>query len=291
MGHKRVRLLDLLQTRFPEISKKELHARAVCGEVFVGGERVRDPGTPVDPQAELSLTRAPYVSRGGEKLEHALMSWNLPVRGKIFLDAGSSTGGFTDCLLQHGAEGVHAVDVGYNQIDFSLRTDSRVFLHERTNLMELTSLNPAPEAATADLSFRSIVGAAVKLLELTREEWAVVLIKPQFEYAAGAGAGNTGAPGDFAGVIESPKRLAEVLRETVSRLDNRGIPVLRLLESPIRGRKGNREFLALIGREPAGALGEVPRPPGTDTPSSHYSGSPAEVIDGIRRESDRGKDR
>ena len=247
MGTKRIRLLELLETRFPETGKKELHAMTVCGEVYVDGERIRDPGHMTDPRAEVTVNRSPYVSRGGIKLEKALDTWSIPVEGKVFLDAGSSTGGFTDCLLKHGAETVHSVDVGYNQIDYSLRRDSRVILNERTNLMDVTGLDPPPHAATADLSFRSIVTAAAKLLELTLEGWAIVLIKPQFEYAARP---RTGA-GDFGGVIDEPEILAEILADTTAALESRSIPVARLLESPIRGRKGNREFLALIGRDPA----------------------------------------
>jgi 23S rRNA (cytidine1920-2'-O)/16S rRNA (cytidine1409-2'-O)-methyltransferase len=246
---KRKRLLDLLLERFPETAKKELHARSVCGEVYVNGERIRDPGFPVDPDAEISIRGSVYVSRGGEKLEAALDSWNPPVGGKVFLDAGASTGGFTDCLLKHGAAAVHAVDVGYNQIAFPLRRDSRVLLHERTNLMDLHDLDPEPHAAVADLSFRSIVGAAARLLELTLEGWAIVLIKPQFEYAAAVRDEGGDDPEDFGGVIEDPRRLADILEETVHALEGRGAHVRRLKESPLRGRKGNREYLALIGAD------------------------------------------
>jgi 23S rRNA (cytidine1920-2'-O)/16S rRNA (cytidine1409-2'-O)-methyltransferase len=271
MGTKRVRLLDLLRSKFPETGKKELHAITVCGEVYVDDERIRDPRHMTDPGAEITISRSAYVSRGGEKLEYALESWELPMKEKIFLDAGSSTGGFTDCLLKHGAKAVHSVDVGYNQIAYTLRRDPRVILHERTNLMDLTDLSPVPHAAVADLSFRSIVGAAAKLLGLTREGWAIVLIKPQFEFAARSREGTA----DFGGVVDEPERLADILDETLAALESRSIPVAGLLESPIRGRKGNREFLAHIGRDPAGGI-----PGKTST-------TPADVIEGLRREAGR----
>lgn len=271
MGTNRVRLLDLLLSKFSETGKKELNSMIVCGEVYVDGERIRDPRHMADPGAEITISRSAYVSRGGKKLEYALETWDLPMKGKIFLDAGSSTGGFTDCLLKHGAKAVHSVDVGYNQIAYTLRRDPRVILHERTNLMDLTELCPVPHAAVADLSFRSIVGAAAKLLGLTREGWAIVLIKPQFELAAGFQ--NTAT--DFGGVVDEPERLADILEETLAALELRNIAVAGLLESPIRGRKGNREFLAHIGRDPAGG---IPGKPST---------TPADVIEGLRREACR----
>lgn len=271
MGTKRIRLLDLLRSKFPETGKKELHAMTVCGEVYVDDERIRDPRHMTDPSAEIRISRSAYVSRGGEKLEYALEAWELPMKDKIFLDAGSSTGGFTDCLLKHGAKAVHSVDVGYNQIAYTLRRDPRVILHERTNLMDLTDLSPVPHAAVADLSFRSIVGTAAKLLGLTREGWAIVLIKPQFEFAARSRDGAA----DFGGVVDEPERLADILGETLAALESRSIPVAGLLESPIRGRKGNREFLAHIGRDPPGGI------PG------RTSTTPADVIEGLRREAGR----
>lgn len=285
MGTKRVKLLDLLHKKYPRISRKELHARTVCGEVYVNGERIREPNRLVDPDAEPAVHRSPYVSRGGEKLEGALRIWGLPVEDKTFLDAGSSTGGFTDCLLKYGAKAVHAVDVGYNQIAFSLRRDSRVILHERTNLMDLVRLDPPPHAAVADLSFRSIVGAAGRLLGLTLERWAVILIKPQFEYAAAPQNGSD----EFTGVLEDPKLLADIIAETVRGLEDRGIEVVRLLESPIRGRKGNREFLALIGRDPADSGTE-----NTCSDSGTVSGArayaPAEIISRLYGEADSTKE-
>ncbi len=242
--------------------------------MLVNGERIRDPALRVAADALIEMpSRQRYVSRGGEKLHAALEEWSAPVRGKVFLDAGASTGGFTDCLLQFGARAVHAVDVGYNQLDYRLRRDSRVIVHERTNLMHLESLDPPADAAVADLSFRSLRGAARKLLSLSGEGWAIVLVKPQFEFASAlkrAGAGRSpgsrgrgrspvrgrSAPRDVAdfnsatnfeaGVVRDPDVLQEILLSLRRDLAADGITVQGELASPVAGRRGNREFLFLL---------------------------------------------
>lgn len=239
----RMRLLDSMYARYPEHTREELLALVLCGDVIVEGERIRDPRHPVRPDAVITLARdldearARYVSRGGAKLEHALRVWRLPVEGRVFVDAGSSTGGFTDCLLRHGARAVHAVDVGYNQLDYRLRTDERVIVHERTNIMHTQHLDPAPQAATADLSFRSLRGAASHLLHLVGRRWAVLLIKPQFEWDA--------PPDGFTGTVPGAE-IPEILRTTLEALEEEEIGLVGLEESPLRGRKGNREFLVLV---------------------------------------------
>lgn len=238
---------------------------------------MRDPAARVARGAVIELQSRPrYVSRGGEKLHAALAAWSIPVQDKVFVDAGASTGGFTDCLLQSGARVVHAVDVGYNQLDYRLRCDSRVIVHERTNLMDLEPLEPPPDAAVADLSFRSLRGAARKLLSLTSAGWGIVLVKPQFELASalktgsggrgrrdrGSGYGNARGATELdagaalgAGVI----RDADVLREILLRLQRDlradGVLVKRALSSPLVGRRGNREFLFLIERSEANHAG------------------------------------
>jgi len=245
----RIRLLDRLCELHPESDREELLALVLCGDVAVDEERVRDPRALIARDARISTAIAEdgsreYVGRGALKLEHAIRSWNLPVRGKVFVDAGASTGGFTDCLLAHGARHVHAVDVGYNQLDYRLRSDARVDSHERVNIMHVTSLEPPANAGVADLSFRSIRGAARHLLELTSEGWAVVLVKPQFEWDA--------PPASFDGTVPEAE-VARIVRVTLEGLvDERAFPAA-LLESPIRGRKGNREFLVLIRAEESSA--------------------------------------
>lgn len=236
---KKVPLLHLLREAFPQEPKERLLARIVCREVTVDGQLVSDPKQLVPADGLIDFIDVdPYVSRGGLKLEKALRAWELPVSGKVFLDAGSSTGGFTDCLLQFGAAAVHAVDVGYNQLAWSLRTDRRVYVHERTNIMHLKELDPPAAAAVADLSFRSVSGAARALLDLTSERWAVILIKPQFELHTRIL--------EFDGVIRDQRLRIEILLNLIDTLSEEGVAIRRICTSPITGTKGNVEYLALI---------------------------------------------
>ena len=236
---KSVPLIEFLQNAHPEIPRKELYARIMCGEVSVSGECVRDPKMKIDPEGHVEFRSRPYVSRGGIKLEAAIKAWELPVAGKVFVDAGSSTGGFTDCLLQHGARLVHAVDVGHNQLDYRLRSDNRVLVHERTNIMKVSILEPQPHAAVADLSFRSIRKAAAHLLCMTIEKWMVALVKPQFEISPGL-------EQDFTGVVRSKETLEKVLLQVCDGLRKEDIVIGDILSSPIAGRKGNQEFLFFL---------------------------------------------
>lgn len=242
-------LLDILINRYPDIKKKELFARVLCGEVLVQGERVKDPQRLFQENSALSISRPRYVSRGGVKLAYALKEWNYKVEGKVFLDAGCSTGGFTDCLLQHGALKVHAVDVGYNQLAFSLRRDPRVIVHERTNIMDIYHLKPVPYAAVADLSFRSITGAALKILSLTSGGECLALIKPQFEVRD--------SDENFNGVIKSREIRKSVVLGTLEKLYSEGSYPHRILISPIQGKKGNQEFLLLLKKGPGPTLPEI----------------------------------
>ncbi len=233
-------LLELLAAQFPLYSREELYGMILCREVLVNGGRIMNPREMVAEDALLAIAPARFVSRGGEKLEYALERWGISVTGLLMLDAGASTGGFTDCLLQHGAQGVYAVDVGYNQLSYRLRSDERVTVMERTNIMQVDSLNPLPDAAVADLSFRSIRGAAGKVLSLTSQHWMIALIKPQFELD------EYEAPEDFSGVIHDEDLVESVLAATLRNLAAEAVTAVGLLTSPITGRKGNREFLALL---------------------------------------------
>ncbi len=237
MARSRVPAIERLVSLLPEYSREELLALILCGDARFDGETVRDPRQDVRPDAEVSFRNQEFVSRGGIKLDHALGVWGVDVAGKVFLDAGSSTGGFTEALLLRGAAGVHAVDVGYNQLDYILRTDSRVIVHERTNIMDVTALEPEPEAAVADLSFRSLFGAASHILGLTSGRWAVLLLKPQFEW--------TNPPTEFDGTVPDA-RASEIVVATVERLAEESVFAHDCIESPIRGRAGNREFLLLV---------------------------------------------
>lgn len=232
-------LLERMTNEFPFLSRDEIYAHILCGEVKVNEHKEKNPKNPVASQDIIEIIKKKYVSRGGIKLEEALRVWDVVCRGKIFIDGGSSTGGFTDCLLQHGAAGVHAVDVGYNQIDYRLRKDSRVYVHEKTNIMDITSLNPQPHAAVADLSFRSIHGAATKLMQLVSEKYVIALIKPQFEI-------DTSRYTDFNGVISNNRVLLDTMNIVVDRLYAMDIPVAGVILSPIKGKKGNVEFLFLF---------------------------------------------
>ena len=239
---KLVRLLDRLCTSHPDREREELLAHVLCGDVSVNGECTRDPRRKIPADAHVAISARRYVGRGALKLEHAIERWSLPVSGNVFLDAGASNGGFTDCLLQHGARIVHAVDVGWNQLDYRLRSDPRVRAHERTNIMDVRRLDPPPVAAAVDLSFRSLRGAASHVFGLVGRRWAVLLLKPQFEWGD--------APDAFDGTVPG-SALPDILARTLGALANEALPLADLCESPIRGRKGNREFLLLVRNDEA----------------------------------------
>lgn len=255
MARPRARLIELLAERFPERNEKALYAAVLRGEVSVDGEKALKPGALVSTVAELALRPLPpYVSRGGEKLARALAAWGIDCRGLVFLDAGCSTGGFTDCLLARGAAAVIAVDVGPNTLAWSLRTDPRVIVREGTNVMSLRpgDLSPRPHAAVADLSFRSLRGAAPRILGLASLGWGIFLLKPQFEWRD--------PPAEFRGVIEEAPRARQIAAELLEELAAEGVRAWGAVASPIRGRRGNRELLVLLAADGA----EPPARPGLD---------------------------
>ena len=204
------------------------------------------PGTQVDDRAELHVERPPrFVSRGGEKLAHALDAFAVDVAGRDCLDVGASTGGFTDCLLQAGARRVIAVDVGYGQLHPRLRADPRVTVLERTNVRDLTGLPFAPELVVCDVSFISLRVALPAALRLAQQGWeAVVLVKPQFE----AGRAET-----TKGVVRSPEVQRKTLRTVSEAAAGWDGAVVGVVDSGLPGPKGNREFfLHLVnGADPA----------------------------------------
>ncbi|MBO7094309.1 MAG: TlyA family RNA methyltransferase [Spirochaetia bacterium] len=235
---KKVPLLTLLKKTYPEYSSDKLYSHILCGEVIVDGGVIKNPKELFPEDTPVVLADKKYVSRGGFKLEKALDIWHIDVKGKVVLDAGSSTGGFTDCLLQHGAALVHAVDSGSNQLDFKLRQNPAVLVREKTNIMDVTALDPQPDIAVCDLSFRSIVHAASHILSLTREKKLIALVKPQFE--------ERGLVPGFDGVIKKEEDLRRVLPETERLLAEDNTYITDMIESPILGTKGNREFLCII---------------------------------------------
>jgi 23S rRNA (cytidine1920-2'-O)/16S rRNA (cytidine1409-2'-O)-methyltransferase len=216
------------------------------GKVWVGGKRVDKAGVQVTREEVIEIRgeTCPYVSRGGTKLEKALDHWQLPVRGKTFLDAGASTGGFTDCLLQRGADRVFAVDVGYGQLAWKLQRDKRVVNIERTNIRYLTKtqLPGEPDSAVIDVSFISLRKVIPKVLELIKKGGDIIaLIKPQFEVAKG----KVGKRG----VIRDSRTHESVIEEISSFAIETGLAVKGVVESPLMGPKGNREFFIFLKEE------------------------------------------
>jgi len=228
-------------------SREKAKAAVMAGLVFIDGERVWKAGTKVSRTARFTVQGAPhpYVSRGGLKLEKALREFFIDVKGKVMIDIGASTGGFTDCALRHGAAAVYAVDVGYNQLDWSLRNDPRVIVMERTNFRYLKPgdlSGPPPEFAAIDVSFISLKLIFPPLSAiLTPSGEAVALIKPQFE----AGREKVGT-----GIVRDPAVHAEVLEKVLQYALEQGFGLRGLTFSPIKGGEGNIEFLGYFTKNP-----------------------------------------
>ncbi len=246
MTAKKRRADQLLVERGLAPSRARAQAMILAGVVFSGERRVDKPGESLPEGTGLAVRGQdhPWVSRGGLKLEHGLRHFDLSPRGRICLDIGASTGGFTDVLLAHGAAHVHAVDVGHGQLAWKLRNDPRVVVHERTNARHLSrDIVPEPiEVLVCDASFiglRTVLPAALALC--ARGAWAIALIKPQFE----AGPEAVGRKG----VVRDPAVHRQVC-EDVARWW-RAQPewsVLGVTESPVTGPEGNREFLVAACR-------------------------------------------
>ncbi|MGE5593955.1 MAG: TlyA family RNA methyltransferase [Betaproteobacteria bacterium] len=247
--------MDVLLVDLGTFETREKARRAImAGEVFVDGARQDKPGAKVPPSAtiEVKPTKDPYVSRGGEKLEKALREFGVEVAGKVAIDVGASTGGFTDCLLRHGARRVYAIDAGYGQLAWELRNDPRVVVCERTNVRYLTR-EAVPEQAdvcTIDVSFISITKFLEHLLTfLSAGACIVALVKPQFE----AGREKVGK----GGVVRDPDVHAETLLRVIEFMMGCGMEIRGITYSPIKGPAGNIEFLvyAVKGREQGHGLG------------------------------------
>jgi len=226
------RLDVLLVERGLAESRSQAQALVLAGLV-PGHEK---PGEQVDEHADLELkARPPFVSRGGEKLAHALDAFGIDPGGLDCLDVGASTGGFTDVLLQRGAARVIAVDVGYGQLHSRLRADERVTVLERTNARELGELPFAPQLVVCDVSFISVRTALPPALRLAAADWqAVVLVKPQFE----AGRGDVGK----GGVVRDDAVRARVVREVVEAALGWNARTIAVVDSGLPGPKGNREL-------------------------------------------------
>ena len=245
--------LDLLLVERGLADSRAQSQRLICaGLVRVAGQVSDKPGTQVVANAEVTLQERPrFVSRGGDKLEGALSRFGIDVAGVVAADVGASTGGFTDCLLQHGASRVYAIDVGYGQLDWRLRNDPRVVVMERTNARYLEDLPEPVDLVTADVSFISlglILPPAVGWLRpvssssagnVEEEGQVVALIKPQFE----AGRRDVGR----GGVVRDPEVHRRVLEQVLDMAGELGLGLRGLMPSPLRGPAGNVEFLGWWG--------------------------------------------
>ncbi len=225
-----------------ESTRARAQARIQAGEVRLAGQVVDKPGTLVAADALPELAaRSPYVSRGGEKLAGALDALGVDPRGLRCLDAGVSTGGFSDCVLQRGATNVLALDVGYGQLAAKLRADPRVRVLERTNVrhFELPADEPPFDLILADLSFISLALVLPRLASFARPGGRLlVLVKPQFE----VGKGEVGK----GGVVRDPAKRAEAVAAVAARARALGLVVVGEAESPLAGPKGNREVFLLL---------------------------------------------
>jgi 23S rRNA (cytidine1920-2'-O)/16S rRNA (cytidine1409-2'-O)-methyltransferase len=242
----KVRLDKLLLERGVTTSRERAQALILAGKVLVDGQKVEKAGAGVATSAEIRLLGEDlkYVSRGGLKLEEALKHWQIDVSGKVGLDVGTSTGGFTDCLLQHGAARVIAVDTGHGQIDFRLRQDSRVRLLEKTNARYLTpeQIGETVDLVVMDVSFISatlvlpaVITSAFPQHAERRGRQIVVLVKPQFE----AGRGQVGK----GGIVRDPAVQQAAVEKIRQALLSLGCTQTDAIDSPILGGEGNREFL------------------------------------------------
>ncbi|SCG83319.1 putative protein yqxC [Proteiniborus sp. DW1] len=221
-------------------SREKAKKYIMAGLVYVDDERIDKPGTkvPIDSNIIVKGNPIPYVSRGGLKLEKAINTFSMQVKDKIALDIGASTGGFTDCMLQNGVKKVYAIDVGYGQLDWKLRNDSRVIVMDRTNIryLEKEDIGELASLVSIDVSFISLKLVLPKVVELTTEDVDIIaLIKPQFE----AGRDKVGKKG----VVRDIKVHKEVIREIYSFCLSIGLNFAALTYSPVKGAEGNREYL------------------------------------------------
>ena len=237
------RLDILLVQRQLAPSREKAKAIIMSGNVYVNGQKEDKAGSTFDEKSEIEVkgNTLKYVSRGGLKLEKAMSHFDITLEGKVCMDVGSSTGGFTDCMLQNGAVKVYAVDVGHGQLDWKLRQDERVVCMEKTNIRYVTpeDIGEPVEFSSIDVSFISLT----KVLEPIRNYLAdhgqiVALIKPQFE----AGREKVGKKG----VVREPKTHVEVISKVICYAMSIGFAVLNLEFSPIKGPEGNIEYLVQL---------------------------------------------
>lgn len=239
---KKTRLDTLLFEKGLVESREKAKAVILQGNVLVNAIVIDKAGALVRSDDTVTVKdRMPYVSRGGLKLEHAIKHFGVDVKGKIAMDIGASTGGFTDCLLKNDAAKVYAIDVGYGQFSWILRTDEKVVLLEKTNIRHLDNdlVFDRIEIATIDVSFISLLKVIPKVLEFLKPSGEIIaLIKPQFE----AGRKDVGK----GGVVRDEKKRLEIVERIKSETEKLGLIVLGVTKSPIKGPKGNEEFLIYL---------------------------------------------
>lgn len=285
-AHHSGQFLACLVEAYPQYSKDRLFSFVLCGNVKVNEETVKDHTRTIkkdsviilydediddteDDNFDMFSVPKNYVSRGGDKLCPVLDGLDIEVAGKIWLDCGCATGGFTQCLLNKNALYVHAVDIAYNTLDYMMRIDSRVIVHEKTNVLSISMLDPEPQRAVADLSFRSLRGIAGHIIRLCEEKYLLALCKPQFEYVAYMKKikGDSFSPSDaitskdaqsatmyeqeyeknFDGVLRDTHILGKVLNDLLQDLLKEGVGVLNIIPAGIKGKRGNQEyFLELV---------------------------------------------
>lgn len=234
-----IKILEL----HPEYSRRQIQSWIMQGKVLVNDAVITKNGVliPDDAQIKLNVEEPKYVSRAGFKLEKALDHFNIDVSNLVALDAGLSTGGFTDCLLQRGIQKVYGIDVGYGQVHEKIRNDPRVIVQERTNLREVRTVGEKVDLVTLDLSFISVLKVMEAITSVIKDNGKlIVLIKPQFEAEKGqVGRG---------GIIRDPAIHQSVIERLTQGVEASGFTCVGVIESPIEGATGNKEFLAYFNR-------------------------------------------
>src|SRR5579863_4014554 len=244
MAQEKKRLDQRVQELVPQYSRQQIQSWIMQGKVTVDGLVATKPGMQVtaDMVVHVNVEEPKYVSRAGFKLEKALDHFGLDVTGLVALDAGISTGGFTDCLLQRGARKVYGIDVGYGDVHEKIRKDERLVLLEKTNLRILESVGELVDVITLDLSFISVLNVMPTVCKILKKDGKlVVLIKPQFEaskHEIGAG-----------GIVRDDKIRQAIVDVTVAGIEQYGFESVGVTDSPISGAKGNKEFLAYFIRK------------------------------------------
>lgn len=246
---KRLDLLMMERALAP--SREKAKAYIMAGDVYVDGQKEDKAGTMFQETVKIEVrgNTLPYVSRGGLKLAKAMKAFDIPLDGKICMDVGASTGGFTDCMLQNGAVKVYSIDVGYGQLDWGLRNDPRVVCMEKTNIRYVLPehLEGPADFSSIDVSFISLTKVLLPVRNLLKEDGEIVcLIKPQFE----AGREKVGKKG----VVRDPAVHLEVIEKVIAYASSIALKPLHLSFSPIKGPEGNIEYLLHLKKLPEGTL-------------------------------------